>query len=532
VVPPGRADPGALGAPAARLRPHWLGAPAARLRPHWPLAVVVGIGAVVRVLTMVAYGPALLFPDSWGYIATAYSGRLVGLPTVHPIGYPLLIRLLTAPDRSLLELVAFQHLAGLGAGVAVYAALTRARVPRWGATAAAALVLLDGYAITLEQYVMSDTFFGLTLLAAALVLAWPRLASRSSPSSAADAVGAGARSRFGSTAADTAAPGARVWVRALICGLLLACASLEREAAPFTAPVVLIYLAWIRAGSRAFLAFILALAIPLLAYSAAVDAKFGVFGLTATPGWTLYGRVAGFADCDGVKLEAAARPLCESKAQRAGHPSAPDWYIWGPSPAQRLFKPATESIASVGPTNAILSSFSDTILLNQPLAFADATLSDFRRYFTPDATAYGDAISATSLPLTAGAEATDPAVRGRDLPGLHPAVRSPSALVRRYRGIVHVPRPLLALLALAALLALLIRAPARREILLLAGTGVALLLGTAATGGFALRYLLPAVPLLAIGGTLAIAQIAVRLRAPTAAGAEPPDGAKSATMDA
>jgi len=270
------------------------------------------------------------------------------------------------------------------------------------------------------------------------------------------------------------------------------------------------------------------LAIPLLAYSAVVDAKFHVFGLTATPGWTLYGRVAGFADCDGLKLEAAARPLCETSSQRASHPSAPDWYIWGPSPAQRLFKPATESVASIAPTNAVLRSFSDAILRHQPLAFADATLSDFVRYFTPGATAYGDAISATSLPRSARAEATAPATRKRDLPGLRPAVRSPSALVRGYRGIVHVPRPVLALLTLAALLALLARLPARREILLLAGTGVCLLLGTAATGGFALRYLIPAVPLLAIGGSIAMMQIAVRFKPVSAAS---PDADKSATMD-
>ena len=494
-----------------------VGAQLGRLRQHWPLCIVVAIGGLVRLLTMVAYAPALLFPDSWGYIATGLSGSFVGLPASHPAGYPLLIRLLTVPNRSLLELVACQHLAGIGAGVAVYAALRRARVPRWGATGAAALVLLDGYAITLEQYVMSDTFFGVTLLAAALLLAWPRLT-------------AGARVT-GSIEADAVSPGGRIWIRALICGLLLAFASLEREAAPFTVPVFLIYLTWIRAGSRALVAFILAVAVPLLAYSAAVDAKYGVFGLTATPGWTLYGRVGAFADCNGVKLEPAARPLCESGTQRASHPSAPDWYIWGPSPAQRLFKPARESRSSVGSTNAILSSFSDTILRHQPLAFADATLSDFVRYFAPDATAYGDAISATSLPLNAGAEATDPATLRRDLPGLRPVVRSPAGLVRRYRSVVHLPRPALALLALAALLALLARVPGRREILLLAGTGAGLLLGTAATGGFALRYLVPAVPLLAVGGSIAVTQLATRVRRPGVSGAGPPGGNKSATMD-
>jgi hypothetical protein len=489
---------------------------AVRLRPHWPIVAVVGVGVLVRVLTMVAYTPALLFPDSWGYIATAYSGPLFRLPTEHPIGYPLLVRLLTLPNRSLLELAAFQHLAGLGVGVAVYAALVRAGVNRWGATAAAALVLLDGYAITLEQYVMSDTFFGVTMLTAVLVLAWPRLSAR-------------AGSNEPGTETEER-PGGRIWARALICGLLVAFASLEREVAPFAVPVILIYLAWIRAGSVAFVAFILALAIPLLAYSAAVDAKFNVFGLTATPGWTLYGRVAGFADCDGLKLEAAARPLCESKSQRASHPSAPDWYIWGPSPARRLFKPATEPISSIASTNATLRSFSDAILRHQPLAFAEATLADFARYFTPDATAYRDAVSATSLPVSVRLEATSPASHSRDLPGLRPAVRSPAGLVRRYRSIVHLPRPALAVLALAALLALIIRVPARREILLLAGGGVSLLLGTAATGGFALRYLVPVVPLLAIGGSIGASQIALWFKRTLDKCADPPAPDKSATM--
>ena len=89
-----------------------------------------------------------------------------------------LLRLFTLPDRSLAELVAVQHLAGLAIGTAVYAALIRSRLPRLAAAAAAALVLLDGYAITLEQYVMSDTFFTVLMLAAVLVVVWPRLGDR------------------------------------------------------------------------------------------------------------------------------------------------------------------------------------------------------------------------------------------------------------------------------------------------------------------------------------------------------------------
>ena len=91
-------------------------------------------------------------------------------------------------------------------------------------------------------------------------------------------------------------------------------------------------------------------------------------------------------------------------------------------------------------------------------------------------------------------------------------MRAPAGFVRAYRGVIHVPRPVLALLALAALLAVCLRVPARREVFLLVGSALVILLGTAATGGFALRYLLPAVPLLAIGGSLAVAQLSARAR--------------------
>jgi hypothetical protein len=61
------------------------------------------------------------------------------------------------------------------------------------------------------------------------------------------------------------------------------------------------------------------------------------------------------------------------------------------------------------------------------------------------------------------------------------------------------------------LVGLALRVVARREVLLFGGTALILLLGTAATGGFGLRYLLPTVPLLAIGGGLAGRDLAMAL---------------------
>ena len=451
---------------------------------------MITVGVVMRLLTMIAYAPALLFPDSWGYIATAYTGGFVGLPTVHPAGYPLLLRVFTLPDRSLAELVAVQHLAGLAIGTAVYVVLVRSRLPRWAAAATAALVLLDGYGITLEQYVMSDTFFTALMLAAVLVVACPRLRGSAVP----------------------AEHGRRVVVRWLVAGGLLAAATLVREVAPFTLPLFLIYAVWTRAGWRPLVAFIVAAAVPLLAYSALMNHRYHVFGITATPGWTLYGRVAGFAGCTDIKLEPAEQRLCETPAQRASHPDSPDWYVWGPSPARRIFNPAQAPASTIPSTNQVLESFSRTMIREHPLDFIGVTLRDFAHYFTPGVTAYNDRVSATSLPRSARQEATAPATQARDLPGLRPTVRAPAGLVRAYRGVIHVPRAVLALLALMALLAVCLRVPARREVFLLSGSGLMLLLGTAATGGFGLRYLMPAVPLLAIGGSLAAAQLLSRLR--------------------
>jgi hypothetical protein len=84
-----------------------------------------------------------------------------------------------------------------------------------------------------------------------------------------------------------------------------------------------------------------------------------------------------------------------------------------------------------------------------------------------------------------------------------------------HQGIVHTPRWLLAPLALAGLIVAVLtfagrlgqRLPRRREVFLLSGAGLAMLLGSVLTNEFILRYLIPTVPLLVGGGILAIADL-------------------------
>src|ERR1700721_2073872 len=78
---------------------------------------------------MIAYPPALFFGDSWDYIVAAFSGHPVAISSNRPSVYGWLIRLFTLPSRDFVQLVGFQHLAGLLTGTLVYVLLLRARIP-------------------------------------------------------------------------------------------------------------------------------------------------------------------------------------------------------------------------------------------------------------------------------------------------------------------------------------------------------------------------------------------------------------------
>ena len=69
---------------------------------------------------------------------------------------------LLKPFHSFTLVTFTQHLMGLATAVLIYALLLRKfRLPKWGATLAAAPVLFDAYQIQLEQLIMSDTQFTL-----------------------------------------------------------------------------------------------------------------------------------------------------------------------------------------------------------------------------------------------------------------------------------------------------------------------------------------------------------------------------------
>lgn len=447
-------------------------------RRHWPFAVVVAAAALVRVGVAVAYRPALFYSDSWAYVDRAWCCTGVAFTSYPPSGYPALMQLLSPVGRQLALITSAQHLAGLLVGVILYALLLRAGVNRIVAALAAAVVLLDAYSIALEQHIMAEPFFTLALTASAYFATDPRRSARAIAAS----------------------------------GLLLGAAVTMRAAALFAIPVWLAYILWANRRPRLFATAVVCLALPLSAYAVASVVEgypfdpvrsFALSG--GNTGWALYGRVGSIADCNGADLPRATRSLCQPAAQR--HHSS-SYYQWSAnSPARRLF-----GYTSSARSNHLLRAFAIAIIRAHPGAYAESVSRDFMRYFEPG----GGAVDvALTLPTDVPYPFSDNALRISIFPGLQLGVHQPASLARAYHRHVHTPRPLLALLLLAGLVALGLATlgrrsaavPHRQEIFLLIGMSLALLVSAVMTVELQVRYLLPTVPLLVGGGALALSDL-------------------------
>jgi len=443
--------------------------------PHWLLLVVLAAGALLRIAVAVAYRPGLFYSDSWDYIDLAYGSPIVGVSVQHPFGYPLLLHGLALVQRSLTTITTTQHLAGLIGGVVLYAILVRLRVSRTLSALAVAVVLLDIYVVTLEQYILSEAFFGLTLLGSAYF----------------------------------AIRGERRTAELAASGLLLAVATSLRTAALFAVPAWLGYLLWTRRGLRGVVAAALALTLPLLAYATYSARGGGSFSVKPPfDGIFLYGRVAELADCHHVDVPAVTRPLC-GQAARFPHRTPSVWIFGGP--VVGLLGRGNYPAA-----NKALRTFARATILERPGAYASLVLDDSLGYFTPGVTTRDDP---DVLLLPAGpTPVLNVVARDKWEPGFRPAVHAPSSFLRGYQRWLHTPRWLLAVFVLAGLLSLASltmkrwrsRLTRRPEVFLLLGAGLSILIGSTATTTSTLRYLIPVVPLLTAGGVLALVDLSGR----------------------
>jgi len=481
------------------LTERWHAAQAAAAH-HWLAVVLLAAGLVLRVLTELAYRPALFYIDSARYLYSADG--------MDPVGYKGPLRAILAV-ANFDTVAAVQHLLGLAMAVVIYALLLRRGVSRWLAALAIAPVLLDAYQLQIEQTVMPDSWFETLIVAGLAILLWQ-------PAVAGD----------GGNVPQRAGPG---WRRAVAGGIVLGTSATVAQAGEsLLLPAVIYVLAagggWRQAIGKAA-ALCAAFALPILAYCTGSYLLTGDFFLSHTGVTSFYGRMAAAADCATIRLPPAERGMCPTVSQQA---KGPDWLEYGNgSPVRPYYADLPRAEA-----DSLLSDFGHRVLTQQPLRVAGAYTRDVVKLFalTRD-TRQGDTIIArwqfqTSYPYYPphASEAVVDAAAGPS--GGRPAVWRPvAAFLRSYQ--LHggcTPGPLFAVCALAGLAgsaAVLRRRqdPAARILalgcLLCFGSGASVLL-VSDLFEFSWRYQLPALVTLVPAGALGISVVAGALRKPAA----------------
>ena len=447
-------------------------------RQHWLFAIVFCAGLVLRIVTQVAYSPALVYIDTYRY--------LHGDSSLDPLGY---LALLWPLQRAggLAAVAAVQHLLGLGMAVTLYAVLLRRGMWRWAAALATAPVLLDAYQLQSEQTIMPDVLFEALVVAGLALLLWRRIPA--------------------------------VWQVGLA-GLAVGVAVDVRQVGiVLVVPVLLFLLArgirWRRLAESAL--FTVGSAIPVLLYMVVQLAVTGHFTFTARNSYVFYGRTAAAADCTTLRLPPDERSLCPSPQVVAtlgidglvGDPSGP-LLSYQPPPGMTL--------------EAMADRFEDAVVTQQPMAVVSAIHADFIKLFalTRDTTPGDMPISRwqfqASYPtypplITLGYVASIKPGGGQ------PSVVRPLAEALRYYQLHggYTPGPLLALAALAGLAGSCLLGRRREHTttatacLLTTAMTIILLLGSDAYE-FSWRYQLPALVLLPPAGILGAATIATALR--------------------
>ena len=511
------------------------------LRRHWLAAILLAAGLVFRILTLIAYRPALLYVDTLKYLYNAYPGA-------DPVGYKVPLRLILAIGN-LDAVAAIQHLLGLAIAVTLYAILLSRGTPRWLAAIAIVPVLLDAYQLQIEQTIMPDVWFEALIVAGIAVLLTVR-ASRAtaSPATASPATADSTRHALGARARGPIGAGL---VAVIATGLILGVSATFRQVGEILILPALAFVVVLGGGWRKLLTssvvLTAAFAIPIVAYSAGSYLINGHFWLaSSTPSISSYGRMADAADCATLRLPAYQQALCPTPRQQA---FGQDWLDHdAASPLKTFAAPAGMN------RYAIIASFNRQVLSQQPERVLAAITRDTIKLFALTRTSsqggtpisrwqfqdsyptYPNWITVRNATIIVGLPQTDGSVRYQPLtPGYGGAARVSqpvAAVLRRYQldgG--YTPGPLMLLFALAGLagsLLVLDRRGARRGRETETGRGTAvrheltsaclLFFGCGATVlamsdvfQFSWRYQLPALVTLPPAGALGIAALVTYL---------------------
>lgn len=457
---------------------------------HRLLSLALLAGALIRVLSMVAYQPAVLFRlDTFDYLWGAVH---VSPNPVNPSGYSLFLWLLR-PFHSLVLITAIQHVMGLGIAVMVYALLRRRGLPSWGATLAALPVLFDPGQLLLEQFIMADLLAQFLVVAGFVILLWERRPSA---------------------------------LRATIATLLMGISVTVRPTTIVFIVLIAVYLLVQRAGWRRAGAALAAGAFPVLAYMGWYAGAHGSFNLTDSNGLFLWSRTMTFANCKVIKPPPRLQPLCPGlqPGSPAGpshaHRPPPKHYLWDHDdwqwqPPSYGFVPDTAAFTPA--KNSLALQFAIRAITSQPLSYLHVVARDSVQPF------YQIRSSVLRFPayqpVSAGLKSqnwryaigTVRAYTGSDQ-GVAPylgfrfgtRLHQPFArYLQNYERFIFLPGPVFALIVLAGLIGILL--PSRRTmaaLLLWVGAMITILLPVA-EHEYTYRYVIPAVPLVCMAAALA-----------------------------
>lgn len=429
--------------------------------------MLLAVGMLLRALVVAAYRPALMLQvDAYAYLNHAFGSEL---SEYRPALYPLLLRsLLVFGELALVPLL--QHAVGASLAVLAYALLRRLGAGPYLAAAGAAPLLLDGYQLVIEHYLLSETLFEALVLVALASLVW----RRPSP------LAAGAAGAMLALSAGTRFVGLALILPALLYAYFAR-------------------LGWLRATS-----LVLAFGLTLGLYSLWAGPSGG--NTVIAPGTFLLARVASFTDCRGVDVPPSERPLCRI-APPAGRGEARGFYALD-LPARLVSEPGAR---------ARFLRFSQRMIAAHPLGYLAAAGRDFVRYFDPRPPLVQEPnVRRWTFPRTLADADPHPLVRryrGAPPPELglgHSfSISRPIAEgLRTYQAVVYANGLLLGVLALLGIAgAAWGRAPAgdrapRPECLLFTLSGLTLLLVPVLVAVHHFRYALPAIPLLGVAGAL------------------------------
>jgi len=440
---------------------------------HRLFAVVLTLAAALRVVTMLGYRPPQLYwYDSFTYLDTAL--HLKPSAAFHPIGYPLLLRVLW-PFHSVELIAAVQHTMGLGIGLMIYALLRRKSLPAWGATLATVPGLFDASFLRLEHGILSDMQFVLLIVAGLTTLMW------SSKLSVRAATGA---------------------------GLLFATAALTRTIALPLLLLVLVLLAVQRAGWRPLAAMAIAGILPLAAYAGWYDHHYGKFTLSGADGVALWARTMTFADCAVIKPPEEEAKLCPNGTVV----DAASEYVWAAGASLNRLPGDRFS------HNDLARSFALRAITAQPFDYLREVVKDTALTFawTPVAhpkrttPAFGFGQGSWPLPdfplIDKVREQYDTDIRGLS------SVEPYASFLVAYQYPAYLRGPLIGVILVIGGLGAALR---RRTALLPWGVAMALLVGPVAVLDFDHRYVLPVIPIACLAAALALAAIRGRSSRPS-----------------